>query len=196
MFMGPLQAMKPWSTQGVDGARRFLDRVYRLYTELVTVDETNTNKALEKVYHQTIKKVTDDYENLRFNTAISQMMIFVNEAHKNTNIPLEYLEGFLKLLSPIAPHLAEELWEHLGHQETITYEAWPKYDESKIVDTTITVVVQINGKIRDKLEVAKDTPNEEVKAKALASLKVQEYLNNQEPKKVIVVPNKLVSIVI
>ena len=196
MFMGPLQAMKPWSTQGVDGARRFLDRVYRLYTELVSIDETNTNKALEKVYHQTIKKVTDDYENLRFNTAISQMMIFVNEAHKNTNVPLEYVEGFLKLLSPIAPHLAEELWEHIGHTETITYEPWPIHDESKLVDTTVTIVVQINGKLRDKIEVAKDTPSEEVKQKALASSKVQEYLNNQEPKKVIVVPNKLVSIVI
>ena len=195
MFMGPLQAMKPWSTQGVDGARRFLDRVYRLYTELATIDESNSNKALEKVFHQTVKKVTEDYENLRFNTAISQMMIFINEAHKNTNIPREYLEGFLKLLSPIAPHLGEELWEFIGHKETITYEAWPEYDESKIVDSTVTIVIQINGKIRDKIEVAKDTDSEEVKKLALASSKVQEYLLGKEPRKVIVVPNKLVSIV-
>lgn len=194
MFMGPLDAMKPWSTKNVEGARRFLERVYRLYDAVATINENNHN--LEKVYHQTVKKVTNDYDNLRFNTAIAQMMVFVNEVYKNPELPKEYLEGFLKLLNPIAPHLTEELWEKLGHTQTITYEPWPTYDDSKTVENLVTIVVQINGKIRDKIEVAMNTSNEEVQAIALASTKVQSALANQTPKKIIVVPNKLVSIVI
>lgn len=194
MFMGPLDAMKPWSTKNVEGARRFLERVYRLYDSVATINENNHN--LEKVYHQTVKKVTNDYDNLRFNTAIAQMMVFVNEVYKNPELPKEYLEGFLKLLNPIAPHLTEELWEKLGHTQTITYEPWPTYDDSKTVENLVTIVVQINGKIRDKIEVAMNTSNEEVQAIALASTKVQSALANQTPKKIIVVPNKLVSIVI
>lgn len=194
MFMGPLDAMKPWSTKNVEGARRFLERVYRLYDAVATIDENNHN--LEKIYHQTVKKVTNDYDNLRFNTAIAQMMVFVNEVYKNPELPKEYLEGFLKLLNPIAPHLTEELWEKLGHAQTITYEPWPTYDDSKTVENLVTIVVQINGKIRDKIEVAMNTSNEEVQAIALASTKVQSALANQTPKKIIVVPNKLVSIVI
>lgn len=194
MFMGPLDAMKPWSTKNVEGARRFLERVYRLYDAVATINENNHN--LEKVYHQTVKKVTNDYDNLRFNTAIAQMMVFVNEVYKNPELPKEYLEGFLKLLNPIAPHLTEELWEKLGHAQTITYEPWPTYDDSKTVENLVTIVVQINGKIRDKIEVAMNTSNEEVQAIALASTKVQSALANQTPKKIIVVPNKLVSIVI
>ena len=193
MFMGPLDAMKPWSTKGVDGARRFLERVYRLFDSVVTIDDSN--KTLEKVYHQTVKKVTLDYDNFRFNTAISQMMIFTNEAYKNPNIPREYLEGFLKLLNPIAPHITEELWEKLGHNETIAYEKWPVYDDAKTVENLVTVVVQVNGKIRDKLEVASNTSKEELETLALASPKVQANLEGKTPKKVIVVPNKLVSIV-
>lgn len=194
MFMGPLDAMKPWSTKNVEGARRFLERVYRLYDAVATINENNHN--LEKVYHQTVKKVTNDYDNLRFNTAIAQMMVFVNEVYKNPELPKEYLEGFLKLLNPIAPHLTEELWEKLGHAQTITYEPWPTYDDGKTVENLVTIVVQINGKIRDKIEVAMNTSNEEVQAIALASTKVQSALANQTPKKIIVVPNKLVSIVI
>ena len=193
MFMGPLDAMKPWSTKGVDGARRFLERVYRLFDSVVTIDDSN--KTLEKVYHQTVKKVTVDYDNFRFNTAISQMMIFTNEAYKNPNIPREYLEGFLKLLNPIAPHITEELWEKLGHNESIAYEKWPVYDEAKTVENLVTVVVQVNGKLRDKLEVSANTSKEELEALALASPKVQANLEGKTPKKVIVVPNKLVSIV-
>ena len=139
MFMGPLDAMKPWSTKGVDGARRFLERVYRLFDSVITIDDSN--KTLEKVYHQTVKKVTLDYDNFRFNTAISQMMIFTNEAYKNPNIPREYLEGFLKLLNPIAPHITEELWEKLGHNETIAYEKWPVYDGIQLITSTFQALV-------------------------------------------------------
>ena len=194
MFMGPLDAMKPWSTKGVDGARRFLDRIYRLFTEVVEID--NSNKEMEKVYHQTVKKVTEDYEILHFNTAIAQMMIFINEGYKHPKIAQEYLEGFLKLLSPIAPHLAEELWEKLGHNETITYENWPVFDEAKTKEQLVTIVVQINGKVRDKIEVSAGLSQDEIKEIALASPKVQEYVGNNPLRKVIVVPNKLVSIVI
>ena len=194
MFMGPLDAMKPWSTKGVDGARRFLERVYRLYTEVAEIDDTN--KTLEKVYHQTVKKVTEDFEILHFNTAIAQMMVFVNEAYKNPKIPREFLEGFTKLLSPLAPHIAEELWELLGHNETITYEAWPKFDEAKTKEQVVTIVVQINGKVRDKIEVEAGLDQEKVKEIALNSAKVKEYIGNSPLRKVIVVPNKLVSIVL
>ena len=194
MFMGPLDAMKPWSTKGVDGARRFLERVYRLYSEVIEIDDSN--KALEKLYHQTVKKVTEDYEILHFNTAIAQMMVFVNEAYKNPKVPREFLEGFTKLLSPIAPHIAEELWEMLGHNETITYEAWPTYDEAKTKEQVVTIVVQINGKVRDKIEVEAGLDNEKVKEIALNSAKVKEHVGNNPLKKIIVVPNKLVSIVL
>ncbi len=194
MFMGPLDAMKPWSTTGVDGVRRFLDRVYRLVTEMVTIDESN--KALEKIYHQTVKKVTEDIESLHYNTAISQLMIFTNEAYKNPSMPKEYLEGFIKMIAPFAPHLGEELWNLTGHNQTITYEAWPIFEEAKTINQEVTVVVQINGKVRDKLQVNVDTPKEELEKLALSSSKVQNYLNGQTPKKVIVILNKLVSIVL
>lgn len=194
MFMGPLDAMKPWSTTGVEGARRFLERVYRLVTEVAKVDETN--KTLEKVYHQTVKKVTEDIENLRYNTAISQLMIFTNEAYKNPYMPKEFLEGYIKMVAPFAPHIGEELWEFVGHNETITYEAWPTFEEAKTINQEITVVVQINGKLRDKLQVSVDTPKEELEKLALASEKVKANLNGATPKKIIVIPNKLVSIVL
>ncbi len=194
MFMGPLDAMKPWSTNGVDGARRFLERVYRLYTEVAKINESD--KSLEKIYHQTVKKVTEDYEILHFNTAIAQMMVFVNEAYKKPNIPREFLEGFVKLLSPIAPHIAEELWEKLGHNETITYEAWPIYDEAKTKEQVVTIVVQINGKVRDKIEVETGLDQDIIKEIALNSPKIKEQIGNNPLRKVIVVPNKLVSIVL
>ena len=151
MFMGPLDASKPWSTNGLDGARRFLDRVWRLF---VNEDGTLSAKIsgepggeLEKVYHQTVKKVTEDFEGMRNNTAISQLMVFINEGYKVDSVPKEYVEGFVKMISPVVPHIAEELWEMLGYSETITYEAWPTFDESKLVDDTVEIAVQINGKV-------------------------------------------------
>ena len=194
MFMGPLDAMKPWSTTGVDGARRFLERVYRLVTEVVKIDEND--HSLEKIYHQTVKKVSEDIENLRYNTAISQLMIFANETYKNPTMPKEYLEGYIKMVYPFAPHLGEELWNYIGHTNTITYESWPTFEEHKTINQEITVVVQVNGKLRDKLQVAINTPKEELERLALNSPKIIANLAGAIPKKIIVVPNKLVSIVV
>ena len=195
MFMGPLEATKPWSTKGVEGPHRFLDRVYRFYTEMLTI--VPENKNFEKLYHQTVKKVTEDYNALRFNTAISQMMVFMNECFKDPKLPLEYALGFLKLLNPICPHITEELYANLKPEAgCIVYEKWPEFDEAKTHEDTVTVVFQVNGKLRDKVEVAKGLPNEEMEKIALANEKVRQYVGNNPVKKVIVVPNKLVSIVI
>lgn len=195
MFMGPLEATKPWSTTGTEGPRRFLERVYRLYTDVANICEEN--KALEKVYHQTVKKVTEDYENLRFNTAISQMMIFVNECYKNPSVPIDYLEGFLKLLNPVAPHLTEELYQNvLNHNTSIAHSNWPTYDEEKTKDETVVVVVQVNGKIRDRLEVDVNISREELEKLARESEKVKNFIEENTIKKVIVIPNKIVNIVI
>jgi len=195
MFMGPLEASKPWSTTGVEGPRRFLERVYRFYTEVANIKDDDF--TLEKVYHQTVKKVTEDFEHLRFNTAISQMMIFINECYKHPYLPLEYLEGFLKLLNPVAPHLTEELYHNvLNHEESIAESEWPTYDESKVKEDMCTVVIQINGKIRDKIEVERSTSKEELENLALNREKIRLIIGEQPVKKVIVVPAKLVNIVI
>ena len=148
------------------------------------------------MYHQTVKKVTEDFDGLRFNTAISQMMVFINEAYKADNLPKEYIEGFVKMLSPIAPHLAEELWNKLGHSETVTYEAWPTFDESKLVDDEIEIVVQVNGKVRSKLTVAKDSTKEQLEEAALADEHVQKAAEGKQVRKVIAIPGKLVNIVV
>ncbi len=194
MFMGPLEADKPWDAKGIEGTRKFLERIWRLYNDEGKI-QNQENKNLEKVYHQTVKKVTSDYEALKFNTAIAQMMIFVNAVYKEDIFPVEYAEGFVKLLNPLAPHMTEELWETIfNHHNSLAYEAWPTYDEEKTVENMITIVIQVNGKMRDKLEVAKDTSKEELESLALASEKIQPYIQNGV-KKVIVVINKLVSIV-
>lgn len=199
MFMGPLDAAVAWSTNGLDGARKFLDRVWRLYTDgngALSASITDANDgSLEKVYHETVKKVTTDFNNLHFNTGISQLMVFINEAYKAEQLPKEYMEGFVKMLSPVAPHIAEELWECLGHEGTVSYDQWPKYDESKLVEDEIEVVVQIMGKVRAKLNVDKDISKDELEKQALRDEKIQELLEGKTIRKVIVVPGKLVNIV-
>ena len=195
MFMGPLDADKPWNDDAVVGAKKFIDRVFRLYTEenKITDDE---NKNLEKIYHQTVKKVTNDYENLCINTAISQMMIFINAVNKEEKFPREYAEGFIKLLNPLCPHITEEIWERLGHNETIAYEPWPKYDEEKTIEDSITIGVQVNGKLRGTIDIKKDAPKEEVEELAKANENVKKFTDGLEIVKVIVVPNKIVNIVV
>ena len=196
MFMGPLEASKPWDTKGVEGARRFLDRVYRYFAEEHRIREEE-NKNLEKIYHATVKKVTNDYETLNFNTAISQMMIFVNALYKEEFIPREYAEGFMKLLNPVAPHITEEIWhEVLGHENTITYETWPTYDESKLVEDTYTMVVQVNGKVRGKIEVSTNASKEEMESLAISIENVKKNIEGKEIVKVITIPSKLVNIVV
>ncbi len=201
MFMGPLEASVAWSTNGLDGARRFLDRIWRLLVneEDGTISakiQVSDDKTLEKSYHQTVKKVTEDYEGIRFNTAISQMMVFINDCYKAEVIPTAYAEGFVKMLAPIAPHIAEELWNLLGHEGTLSYEQWPTYDESKLVDDEVEVAVQVAGKVRAKIVVAKDASKEDIEKVALADEKVQEYMAGKDLVKVIVIPGKLVNIVV
>ncbi|KEK24543.1 leucine--tRNA ligase [Bacillus gaemokensis] len=197
MFMGPLDASIAWSENGLDGARRFLDRVWRLFVqdndELSEKITDAPNKQLEKAYHQTVKKVTEDYAELRFNTAISQMMMFINDAYKAETLPKEYVEGFVKMIAPVAPHLGEELWSKLGHSETISYANWPTFDESKLVEDEVEIVVQVMGKVRAKLTMKKDASKEEMEQLALEAIK--EQIEGKTVRKVIVVPGKLVNIV-
>ncbi|WP_096152888.1 leucine--tRNA ligase [Bacillus sp. FJAT-45066] len=200
MFMGPLEASIAWSTNGLDGSRRFLDRVWRLFVDengklSSKVVEHTEEDALEKTYHATVKKVTEDYEGLRFNTAISQMMVFINEAYKVDVIPKEYVEGFVKLLSPICPHVTEELWEKLGNEGTVTYEAWPAYDESKLVEDEVEIVVQVNGKLKAKLHVPADATREKMEEIALNDDTIREQIEGKTVRKIIAVPGKLVNIV-
>ena len=194
MFMGPLEADKPWSEQGVEGAKRFLDRIYRLYEDGKVEDKENKN--LEKIYNQTIKKVTEDYETLNFNTAISQMMIFINAVYKEEFFPLEYATNFVKILNPICPYITEELWSMLGHNDTIAYEPWPSYDKTKIVDDTFTMIVQVNGKVRGKIEVSSDINKEDMEKMSLEIPNVKTFVEGKEIVKIIIVPKKLVNIVI
>lgn len=199
MFMGPLDASIAWNENGLEGSRKFLDRVWRLI-----VDEngkmrdritTFNDGKLSKVYHQTVKKVTEDFEQLHFNTAISQLMVFVNEAYKADALPYEYVEGFVQLLAPIAPHIGEELWSILGNDHGISYVPWPTYDESALVEDEIEVVFQVNGKVRAKAMVPADAEKEVLEQLAQENELVQEQLQGKTIRKVIVVPNKLVNIV-
>ncbi|HFL6810657.1 TPA: leucine--tRNA ligase [Enterococcus faecium] len=199
MFMGPLDASIAWSENGLEGSRKFLDRVWRLI-----VDENNKMRdrittlndgKLDKVYHQTVKKVTEDYENLHFNTAISQLMVFINEAYKVDALPYEYIEGFVQLLAPIAPHMGEELWAILGNDGGISYAPWPTYDEAALVEDEVEVVFQVDGKVRAKSNVPRDLGKDELEKAALANEIVQEYIEGKTVRKVIAVPNKLVNIV-
>ena len=195
MFMGPIDAAKPWDPNGIDGSKKFLDRVWRLFAESDKIqDKPNTN--LEKVYNFTVKKVTNDYENMYFNTAISQMMIFVNSATKEDILPKEYAEGFVKLLSPVAPHIAEELWNRLGHSDTITYEAWPTYDESKLVDDEINLPVQVNGKVRATIKIPVTATEEQIRELSHKAENVKAHIEGKTIVKEIYVKGKIYNIVV
>ena len=194
MFMGPLEASKPWSNQGVEGAHKFLERVYRILIETPTIVEENISE-LDYIYHQTVKKVTEDFENLSFNTAISQMMIFINEVYKVKKISREYAEGFIKMLSCITPHLGEEMWNLLDHKNTIAYEKWPVYDESKLTLSTIEIAVQICGKTRGSINVNINSTEQEIQDAALNADFVKTRIAGKEIKRIIVIKNKIINIV-
>ena len=200
MFMGPLDASIAWSEDGLNGAYKFVNRIWNLIIDdedkLRDRITTINDGKLDKVYNQTVKKVTEDYQALHFNTAISQLMVFVNDCYKADSLPLEYVEGFVKLIAPIVPHIAEELWTKLGHVGSIAYAKWPTYDESKLVENVVEIVVQVNGKVRQHLQVAKDASREELQILALNDDKIKQELAGKEVKKVIAVPGKLVSIVV
>lgn len=189
MFMGPLDASIPWSEEGLEGARKFLDRVVRLLSNS-TITEENDG-SLDKVYNETVKNVTERLDHMLFNTAISQLMIFVNAANKAKTLPLEYAKGFVQLLAPFAPHLAEELWVELGNEAGISYVAWPSFDESKLVENEVEIVVQINGKLKAKVMIEKDLPKDQLEKVALEAVEVEGNIV-----KVIAIPNKLVNIVV
>ncbi len=201
MFMGPLEEMKPWSTRGVEGVYRFLNRVWRLFVD----EDTGLNPLIvdrpatpdfERLYHQTVKKVGEDIEELRFNTAISQLMIFVNEAMKMPELPRKEMEQFVLLLSPFAPHLGEELWELLGHKKSLACEPWPAYDDAKTVEDKLEIVLQVNGKVRGKIEVIQGTEERELEHLARLEPNMQRHLEGKKIIRTVVVKNKLVNIVV
>ena len=194
MFMGPLEVSKPWSDQGVEGAKRFLNRVWNFFTEPENIVDDEV-ASLEKIYHKTVKKVTEDFEKLAFNTAISQMMIFVNAVYKEKKCPKAYAEGLIKMLSCICPHIGEEIWSLFGHNDTIAFEKWPEYDESKIVDDTIEIAVQVCGKIKCKLTIPADMEQAEVLALAKADEKVKSAIEGKNIVKEIYVKGRIVNIV-
>lgn len=202
MFMGPLDASIDWNDNGPASTKKFLDRVWRLFVndlDLKAIPQAKivaqNDGELDKVYAQTVKKVTEDFDALHFNTAISQLMVFVNAAQKAKTIPKAYAEGFVKLLAPVAPHMMEEIWSIFGHHESITYAPWPKYDPAKLVESTAEIMVQVNGKLRGKFQAAKDAAKDDLQKQALAIPHVEKFLKGKTVKKVIVVPNKIVNIV-
>ena len=199
MFMGPLEESVPWDEKGLHGANKWVQRVWRLLMDdnnhLRDRVSTFNDGKLTKVYNQTVKKVTEDYERMHFNTAISQLMVFVNEAYKVDDLPVEYMKGFIKMIAPIMPHMAEELWSQFGESDTITYQPWPIYDPKALVEDEVEMIVQVNGKVRAKIKMAKDTDRDEAQQLALANEHVKKFTEGKDIKKVIVVPNKIVNIV-
>lgn len=195
MFMGPLDGTVAWSEESLDGTRRWLDRVYRYFTEVAEIREDNDGK-LDLVYHQTVKKVTEDIESFGMNTAIAQMMIFINEAYKVKSISKEYALGFIKMFATFAPHLGEELYETISGETGISYTEWPQYDPKKLVLDEVQMVVQVNGKLRDKLTIARDASDEEVKEAVYHLEQVKKYTDGKEILREIIVKNKLMNIVV
>ncbi|WP_409341403.1 leucine--tRNA ligase [Paenibacillus sp. MBLB4367] len=203
MFMGPLEATKPWNVNGVEGSFRFLSRVWRLFVNedgtlsgKIVDDESQTSEAFKKTWHKTVKKVTEDYDALRFNTAISQMMIFVNDAYKTEKLPRSAMKHFVQMLSPTAPHIAEELWERLGHAESVSYEPWPQYDEAWTVDNEVEIVVQVNGKIVERVAIPADMDEASMQELAQSLDKVKDAMAGKSVRKVIAVKGKLVNLVV
>jgi leucyl-tRNA synthetase len=201
MFMGPLEAMKPWSTRSVEGITRFLDRVRRLMVNgdgglSRAVIEAEPSLEQRRLLHQTIKKVTEDLEELRFNTAIAQMMVFTNEMTKLGERPRALLEPFVLLLSPFAPHVSEELWEVMGHEPSVAHQPWPRYDPALVISERLTIPIQVNGKLRSKIEVPADSSEEQVVTLARQDAKLVEWLQGKQPRKVIYVEKKLVNFVV
>jgi len=202
MFMGPLEAIKPWSMQGVEGVHRFLQRAWRVTIDedmgelAEQVKEAEADEETLRLLNQTIKKVGEDIETFNFNTAISAMMIFINHLNKKEIKPLSVMEKFVLILAPLAPHIAEELWEKLGHTDSLAYEPWPEYDKELIKEKEIELAVQVNGKIKERIVVPADADEEQIKQKALTCEKVIAALAGKEPKKIIVIKSRLVNIVI
>jgi len=218
MFMGPLESTKPWNESGVEGIYRFLNRIWRLFvheetgqlnTKIMIADSTiavanpsaktdreNQNQLFLRTWHRSIKKISEDYEALRFNTAVSQLMIFVNEAYKTEHLPREAMVQFVQLLSPIAPHLAEELWQRLGETASLTYSPWPTYDETLIEDNEVEIVVQVNGKIIARVSLSRDMEEEAMQSLAQTLPKVQEMIAGKTIRKAIVVKGRLVNFVV
>jgi leucyl-tRNA synthetase len=195
MFMGPIEANKPWNVDGVEGAKRFIDRVYRIFEEKEVSDKENKN--LEKVYHQTVKKVTEDLDRMQFNTAISQIMILVNAIYKESQVPTEYASGLIKMLNPFAPFVTEEVWNtFLGHDGSITYEPWPTFDADKAVSDEISLPVQVNGKLRSNVMIEKDEEEASVKEKVYADEKIKAFIDGKTIVKEIYVQNRIYNIVI
>lgn len=199
MFMGPLEDSVPWDEKGLHGSNKWIQRLWRLMIDdnnhLRDRVTTYNDGKLTKFYNQTVKKVTEDFSRLHFNTGISQLMVFVNEAYKVDDLPVEYMEGFVKMISPIMPHVAEELWSQFNESETIAYQKWPTYDPAQLVEDEVEIVVQINGKVKSHLKVAKDAAKDDLEKLALADEHVQKNLTDQTVRKVIVIPNKIVNIV-
>lgn len=207
MFMGPLEQMKPWSSKSIEGTYRFLARIYRLYfmtsegeekprLNKKLLEEPKDTKAVMKILHQTIKKVSDDIESLSFNTAIAQMMVFVNEAYRLETLGKEASHQFILLLAPFAPHLSEEIWQALGHTESLAHAPWPRYDEAHLVESSFEAVIQINGKIRARIELEVDISNEDFEHAARGIDSIQKAIEGKSVKKVVVVKNKMINFVV
>ena len=195
MFMGPLEVSKPWSSSAVVGARKFINRVWNFFTEPANITETDDGK-LTKLYHQTVKKVSGDFETLGFNTAIAQMMVFINEVYKNGSCPREFVEGFIKMLSCIAPHVCEEIWQVLGHTESIAYESWPEYDEAKCASDVVEMPIQVNGKVRSVVAIPASADKEEILSVVKSDSKIALAIDGKTIVKEIVVPGKIINIVV
>lgn len=200
MFMGPIEESVPWDEKGLHGSNKWVHRVWRLL-----MDENNhlrdrvsnyNDGKITKIYNQTVKKVTEDFERMHYNTAISQLMVFVNEAYKVDDLPVEYMEGFVKMISPLVPHMAEEIWSHFHESDTIAYQPWPTYDENELVEDEVDIVVQVNGKVRAKIKMARDIDQQDAEDVALADDNVKAHVAGKEVVKVIVIPNRIVNIVV